>query len=348
MKSSIFVLLTVLVLCPFLLQPASAQGTHGSFMKGGKLTNDEVQALEEELAAEPDNKAIRKKLLGYHFRTSLRNKADAKRKVEHILWFIENDPESKAFSTPYLKIHGRLNLEGYRKAANKWDEVLEQDPENADIIKSAANWFANDEPEKSVRLAEQGKELEPGDSSFPELLAQNYRHQVLFTKDEEKKSELAKKSFEELKIAFELSEPKKRGSMRGRMAKAAFAAGEFEDAKSFANQMLDDKSDNWNSGNNVHAGNNILGLIAIKSGDLQEAKRRLLAAGATKGSPQLNSFGPNMLLAEELLKHDQREVVLEYFELCREFWSRGGEKLDQWADEIDNGKIPKFGGNLLY
>ena len=55
-----------------------------------------------------------------------------------------------------------------------------------------------------------------------------------------------------------------------------------------------------------------------------------------------------MLLAEELLKHDQREVVLEYFELCREFWSRGGEKLDQWADEIDNGKIPKFGGNLLY
>jgi hypothetical protein len=60
--------------------------------------------------------------------------------------------------------------------------------------------------------------------------------------------------------------------------------------------------DNWNYGNAVHTANLVLGRIALADGDVEEAKCLLLLAGQTPGSPQLNSFGPDMLFAEELLE----------------------------------------------
>ena len=48
-----------------------------------------------------------------------------------------------------------------------------------------------------------------------------------------------------------------------------------------------------------------------------------MAAGATPGSPQLDSFGPNMTLAKELLEKGQPDVVLHYFALCKNFWEDG-------------------------
>jgi len=38
----------------------------------------------------------------------------------------------------------------------------------------------------------------------------------------------------------------------------------------------------------------------LKEGKVEDAKHYLLEAGKTPGSPQLNSFGPDMSLAEEL------------------------------------------------
>jgi hypothetical protein len=39
--------------------------------------------------------------------------------------------------------------------------------------------------------------------------------------------------------------------------------------------------------------------------------------------------------------------VLEYFELCRKFWSDHG-KLDEWREDVEVGRMPEFGGNLIY
>jgi hypothetical protein len=92
----------------------------------------------------------------------------------------------------------------------------------------------------------------------------------------------------------------------------------------------------------------VLGRIALQNGDLTHAKQALLAAGRIKGSSQLNSFGPNMSLAEELLEKGEKDTVLRYFKLCRKFWKNGGEKLDQWEKDVNAGNIPQFGGNLVY
>lgn len=139
-----------------------------------------------------------------------------------------------------------------------------------------------------------------------------------------------------------------RDALLQNLAKTAFEAGLIDDAKKYAEEMLGDDAPGWNHGNQIHHGNLILGRIALSSGDVEEAKSRLLLAGKTSGSPQLNSFGPNMLLAKELLAQGENEVVLEYFELCKEFWTSPRRELEQWVDDIKAGRNPRFGGNLAY
>jgi tetratricopeptide (TPR) repeat protein len=135
------------------------------------------------------------------------------------------------------------------------------------------------------------------------------------------------------------------------LAKSAFEVGEIEKASQYAKELLETAQKypkDWNYGNAVHDGNNVLGRIALKQGDIKQADEYLLKAGRTLGSPTLNSFGPNMSLAKELLEKGETNAVLQYFELCQKFWSMGGEKLDDWTKEVKMGITPSFGPNLSY
>lgn len=104
----------------------------------------------------------------------------------------------------------------------------------------------------------------------------------------------------------------------------------------------------WNYGNAIQDSNQVLGRIALSKGDVAEAKKRLLASADSDGSPQLNSFGPNMRLAKELLDKGEKEVVLEYFDLCGKFWTMGAQRLATWSDVVNEGKTPDFGASLNY
>ena len=106
--------------------------------------------------------------------------------------------------------------------------------------------------------------------------------------------------------------------------------------------------DDWDYGNAVHTANLVLGRIALAAGDIDEAKRLLLLAGKTPGSPQLESFGPDMLFAKELLEKGEKDVVIQYFTLCSAFWKMDDGKLAQWKTEVQDNEIPDFGPNVRY
>ncbi len=74
----------------------------------------------------------------------------------------------------------------------------------------------------------------------------------------------------------------------------------------------------------------------------------MLKAGDTPGSPQLDSFGPNMTLAKELLEKGDQQTVLQYLTLCGKFWKMDNGRLARWSETIRAGKIPDFGSNLDY
>ena len=121
-------------------------------------------------------------------------------------------------------------------------------------------------------------------------------------------------------------------------------------AEDLANELLQLSSvepKDWNYGNAIHFGNMVLGQVALRKGELEKAEMYLLKSGETPGSPQLNTFGPNMSLAKELLEAERPDAVLKYFELCSKFWEMSGDKLEVWAILAQNGKVPDFGANLV-
>lgn len=136
------------------------------------------------------------------------------------------------------------------------------------------------------------------------------------------------------------------------LALAALEAGAIDTARQHATEALRGNTNRkyWDYGNVVHNGNQILGRCALREGRLADANGYLLKAGATPGSPQLNSFGPQMQLARELLENGERETVLEYLDLVSRFWASDGEQsrlsrehaafIAEWKREIAEGKVP--------
>ncbi len=134
-------------------------------------------------------------------------------------------------------------------------------------------------------------------------------------------------------------------------AKTSLTQGHDADAKSFAEELekLTPKyKGDWNYGNAIQDYNLVLGRLALKTGDVETAKKRLLAAGRSPGSPQMDTFGPNMSLAHDLLAKGEKEVVLAYFDLCQKFWKMEDGKLAQWRKDIAANQAPDFGANLIY
>jgi outer membrane lipoprotein-sorting protein len=132
------------------------------------------------------------------------------------------------------------------------------------------------------------------------------------------------------------------------LAKAALKAGALDKAAVYAHDLLRSPSNDPMYGQALYDGNMVLGMVALHQGDVREARRYLLESAKTKGSPVLDSFGPNMQLAKALLEKGERDAVLEYFESCRSFWTMGAQQLDAWTATVRGGGVPAFGANLVY
>ncbi len=98
----------------------------------------------------------------------------------------------------------------------------------------------------------------------------------------------------------------------------------------------------WDRGNRIYQGNILMGRAALRSGDLATARSYLLAAGRSPGSPQLETFGPDMALAREMLAAGQNQPVLEFLELCHRFWKADEGRLERWKRDIREGRVPAF------
>jgi len=141
--------------------------------------------------------------------------------------------------------------------------------------------------------------------------------------------------------------------MLTRMAPIAVDAGRLRKAVRYAKKLLRHATKvraDWNHGNAVHHAHSALGRVALRAKRIGEAKRHLIASAKTKGSPQLNSFGPNQDLAAELLASGEAKAVLRYLDLCREFWAMGQEQIDAWSKSIrESGTtdfLPVFGTEI--
>ena len=133
-------------------------------------------------------------------------------------------------------------------------------------------------------------------------------------------------------------------------SKTCFNAKKYKKAKKYATEllMLAEKYPNdWNYGNAVYDAHVVLGRLALLKNDIETAKEELFLAVKTPGSPQLDSFGPNMTLAKDLIEKGQTEPVIQFLIECKQFWY-DHQTVDEWINAIEAGEMPDFQANLLY
>ena len=153
-------------------------------------------------------------------------------------------------------------------------------------------------------------------------------------------------SIHELSVA---TDAKGRFHALSEAAKHSFAYGHIDEANSYARESLDLANryrTNWDFGNAIHDANMVLGRIAVRDGRIHDGVQFLAEAGKTPGSPQLNSFGPNMSLARDLCEKGESAAVIDYMSNCKRFWKDHGGCLDVWINDVRGGRIPRFGNNL--
>lgn len=99
---------------------------------------------------------------------------------------------------------------------------------------------------------------------------------------------------------------------------------------------------NWNYGNAVHDANRFLGLICLKNGDIDAAEQHLVKAGKSTGSPQLDTFGPELDLANEILQRGRVEPVRQYLQDIKKFWRMDNGQVAKWLVSIEKGDKPEL------
>ena len=316
-------------------------------IKGRSISTEQAAMLEEKLAGDPQDLETRFTLIGY-YSTSYDGTFRLKKR-EQALWVIRNIPDSELLR---LIVFVRLNQheEGFEEAKQLWLKQLDAYKGNLVVISNAIDFFMLPDRALAEKLLKQAAAAEPNVAQWPQRLGQLYLLQITRATGETRRN-LAALASAQFELAYKLtSDDLGKRYLLIELAKSAIEAGEIERAQAWALQLLSqataDKKD-WNYGNAIHHGHIILGRIALSSGNLAEAREHLIAAGETPGSPQLNSFGPNMTLAKELLEKGERDAVIRYFQLCAKFWKNSSE-LDTWTATVKGGGIPNFGANLAY
>jgi tetratricopeptide (TPR) repeat protein len=319
-------------------------------LQGSKLTPADAQQLETSLRQTPDDLSARTRLLGYYMRRQFASTPDRAARQQHILWIIQHHPEAPIAGLPYTELDAVLDGHVYQDAAALWKQRVADHPADPAILHNAAHYFLLHDRPTAEDLLKKGEALEPNNPSWPQALGHLYELNAHYQPQPGRQQQSAA-ALSQFERAYALTtEDTHKSHLLDDLAMTAFDAGDTNKAATYANQDLAFAATGkggWNTGNAIHHGNLILGRIALQAGEIELAKHYLLEAGKTPGSPQLDSFGPNMALARELLVKGQKDVVLQYFALCAKFWKSQSE-LDAWTDAVKHGLIPDFGGNLIY
>ena len=335
-------LVLVAVLAGSGLSPwAQAQVPYADLRAGRELSQEGAVALEQRLADNPGDHTARVQLIVYYFFGRPPNSGARKRRIEHVQWLVRNQPEAEVLSVPPGQIHHRVDADAYSEAWTAWSQHLESMPDNLKVLRNAAGFLMFSDRQRAIELLERAQRIDGSNPLWARELGHLHRLDM-GGGGRALDAEAAARALAEFERAYNLRGAARGDSLLRYLAETALAAGQTEKARAYADTMLSNDTKGWNLGNRIHHGHLTLGKIALAEGNLEEAKNRLLKAGETPGSPQLNSFGPKMDLANALLERGEKEVVVRYFELCSEFWNsdRAMAKLANWTELAKAGKIP--------
>jgi hypothetical protein len=307
------------------------------------LTEGEALGLEAQLAGSTDQMEARSTLLRYYF--TLGGREARSRRLPHALWIISNAPESENAGSPFAGLDPHLEPEAYDLGRQSWLKLVTERPGQPRILRNAARFFMRGDPAIATDILARGARLEPSEPWWSLRLAELDWRAARAERSENRSTMAARAAgrYDEVLGGTGRDADAVSDFDLARAAEAALAAGQDEAARRHATRLLDRVEASPNKGEHgyaIHEGNRILGQLALRSGDVEAAKSRLILAGRTPGSPALNTFGPSLDLANLLLVRGEQNAVIEYLQSCSRFWKPGTAAIEAWVQEIRSGKVP--------
>ena len=321
--------------------------------EGHALAAPDAEALERRLEQQAGDLDARARLLGYYAHRFQEERKAAglfaaaeslpshAARLRHALWVIAHAPGAPLAAHPVT--HIRRGYREYYEAAQLWQQHVAGDAVDATLLDHALRFFERENHVRVEELLERAERAYPGDARWAkrrrsirveELSATWIKYGIVDLAGKELPGPPELVEIEALLADGEL-EPPLAAQMHGQAARLLFHFGDLAKARLHATAMV------ATDGPEAHSGHGLLGRIALREGDVMEARTRLELAGRTVGTALRD---PEMALAREMLQHDAHDAVLQYLLLCRAACDRYSDVLDRWITQLREGVIvPELG-----
>ena len=298
------------------------------------MTKVEVNALETESRAHPDAIGPRLRLIGYYTWRG-QGESDRIRLRDHVLWMVENHPEHPA--TGEAALRDLLDdPEGNLQIFDLWASHISRRSADYNVLLNAEKFFFGKNPKQAESIIRQLHEKDPVSHEWPDELAALYMTWGVPGFAANSSGDMAAEAY--WRVLNLTVNPDSREILSETMAEKYFKIGDLSGAAALAKITLQ------NSGSRAaRYANTLLGRIALRFGDIAEAKHYLLESARRKTSGYMPFSAPPLVLAKELLERDQRDAVIEYLQECIVLWPEMEPELQRWIVDIENGKLPNFG-----
>ena len=148
-------------------------------------TAEQAAAMEQELAANPENEAAREKLLEYYMMANVcaegRKRGlpgppecndsvaqqGADRRIPLILWLIDHHPGSEVLGNPLTMILPQLDPNGYEDLRNHWLTQVNLHPNDARVLLNAVGTLAYYSPQEKLEMLQRARKLDPARATEP-------------------------------------------------------------------------------------------------------------------------------------------------------------------------------------
>jgi hypothetical protein len=342
--------------------------------EGASLTAEDAKALERGLEQKPDDLDARARLLGYHesrwrkahegmtLRELINRLTEEpgddsflEVRARQALWLAANGPRAPLAAHPLLRLH--VTEGAYGEVAAIWRRHASAEPPDATLLAHAIAFFWHSNDAFAAELVARAEQLFPGDPRWEscrrEQRAEQLCRELGAVRLEVRRSSDDRADGGRPKIGNDadlaemeqlLPELDPQSGLVPRLQEAAcelaLALGHIGRARRHAEEMLVSNAGDARRrhGDAVHDGHLMLGRIALRADDVARARAHLILAGEAGATGFVPMFGPDLRLAKDLLARGEREVVVRYLTLAREFWDRA--RIDEWLAEIRTGRIP--------
>ncbi|MEK7767267.1 MAG: hypothetical protein AAB368_13640, partial [bacterium] len=212
-----------------------------AYLQGYRASATEADAWEAALARDPNQPAVRERLIGWCSHRRFKDGNARDRLAAHVMFVIGHYPASpyaSAAANMYLfsGVDGAVLYEPARKA---WLAAVAAQPADGNILLNAASFLELEDRATSEKLLKQGMGAEPKNPAWHERLGQLYLRQTLVAEDAGAKYASASKALQELERASALMPTEdERLQIMGEDVKSSYMVDRTDKTTDYATRWL--------------------------------------------------------------------------------------------------------------